>query len=326
VSAERVALEHYRRRRRLIDLAAGQARELWSRVDPDELSGSWARLLPQMLLGITGAQLAAARQSDAYTDRVLGEQGVDPRPAGRVIPDALAGIASDGRPLASLLVNPVTVVKVGILEGATIRQSLAAGYTNLDLLVRTQVADAGRGADQVSIATRPMATGYVRMLVGKSCSRCVVLAGRRYRWNAGFRRHPRCDCVHVPAAEDRADDIRTNPRGYFDGLTRTEQDKAFTIAGAEAIRSGADISQVVNARRGMQTATVYGREVLLTTEGTTVRGEFGRARRDGRLVQRTGQRVRSTAQVRLMPEQILLEANGSRDEAVRLLRVHGYIR
>jgi hypothetical protein len=326
VSAEQVALAHYEGRRRLIQAAASLARAAWARVDLANLDPSWLRVLPLLQVGLAGAQLAAAQAADNYADNALAEQGVDPRATGRVNPSALAGIASDGRPLASLLLNPITVVKASIAQQVALDRAMAAGYANLDMLVRTQVADAGRAADQVAIASRRTATGYVRMLVGKSCSRCVVLAGRRYQWNAGFKRHPRCDCVHVPAAEDRADDIRTNPRGYFDGLTRTEQDKAFTKAGAEAIRNGADIGQAVNARRGMQTATVYGREVLLTTEGTTLRGEFGGARRDGRLVQREGQRVRSTAQVRLMPEQILLEARGSRDEAVRLLRLHGYIR
>jgi hypothetical protein len=90
----------------------------------------------------------------------------------------------------------------------------------------------------------------------------------------------------------------TNPRVYFDGLSRAEQDKAFTIAGAEAIRAGADIGKVVNARRGMRTAT-DGR--LYTTEAA-------------------GRRPR------LMPEQILIEANGNRDEAIRLLRLHGFVR
>src|SRR5690606_23965723 len=33
---------------------------------------------------------------------------------------------------------------------------------------------------------------YVRMLTPPSCSRCTVLAGRWYRKNAGFARHPGC--------------------------------------------------------------------------------------------------------------------------------------
>src|SRR5688500_1052764 len=97
----------------------------------------------------------------------------------------------------------------------------------------------------------------------------------------------RCDCVHIPVAEDTSDDLRTNPRAYFDSLSVAEQDKAFTKAGAEAIREGADMNQVINARRGMHEAT-DGR--LYTTEAA-------------------GRRPR------LMPEQVLREANGDRGEA-----------
>lgn len=301
MSAEQVALEHYRARRRLSAAVAGLARELWSRLAPDDLDSSWSRILPQLLIGLTGAQLGAARRADVYVDQVLVQQDVDPAAVARVVPEALAGVASDGRPLDSLLLNPLTVVKAGIAGGATIQQSLAAGYANLDMIVRTQLADAGRGADQIAITTHPAATGYVRMLVGESCSRCVVLAGRRYEWNAGFRRHPRCDCIHVPAAEDAAGDIMTNPQAYFDSLTVAEQDKAFTAAGAEAIREGADIGRVVNARRGMQTATIGGRSVLVTTEAA-------------------GRRPR------LMPEAIISASGGDREQAVRLLKLHGYIR
>lgn len=95
--------------------------------------------------------------------------------------------------------------------------------------------------------------------------------------------------------------MATNPRAYFDGLSEAEQDRIFTQAGARAIRDGADMSQVVNARRGMFTA---GRR-RLTRESIT---RFG--------VARPG---------RLMPEQIYTQA-GTRDEAITLLRQHGYLR
>jgi hypothetical protein len=301
MSAEQVGREHYAARRRLIEAAGKLAEQTWQGVDPADLDGSWARLVTRLQLGVAGAQLAAASSADSYVDEALDEQGVAPAADPVLNASALAGVASDGRPLESLLQNSIYVVKAAIGAGAPVNMAMAAGYANLDMLVRTQVADAGRVADQVAIVSRPQITGYVRMLVGKSCSRCVVLAGRRYRWNAGFLRHPRCDCIHVPAAEDDADDIRTSPRGYFDSLAGAEQDKAFTKAGAQAIREGADIGRVVNARRGMYTAG--GRR--FTTEATTRRGINRRAR--------------------LMPEQIYAEAKGDRQEALRLLRSHGYL-
>ena len=102
--------------------------------------------------------------------------------------------------------------------------------------------------------------------------------------------------MHIPSREDTADDLRTDPKAYFASLSPAEQDRLFTLAGAEAIRSGADIGQVVNARRGLYTAG--GRQFTRTNAGK---------------------------RPRLMPEGILREAAGNRDEAVRLLKLHRYL-
>lgn len=638
---------------------------MWSHVDPARIQQTWMAALGRLLALLVGAQRAVAGQADRYLDEILDAQDIDPTRQARLDPAALSGIASDGRDLRTLLYQPVVTTLTGIQRGASQERAFAGGQATLDMIVRTQVADAGRGADQVALTARRQATGYVRMLVGKSCSRCAILAGRRYAWNAGFRRHPRClpagvavsgpavdaatrrwyqgemvvlttasgqelpitgnhpvltsrgwvpahllqegddvvrstraqgaaaltvpgedqvptliedlwrpdgvmpllhvptatedfhgdgghgevdvvladrllrhglyatlvqftqqeqfargiagaaifaqlgsgdeklrrlapatirsdirwalddagpfrritaellvvprrvcggglgaplvgsltpsaqlsrfghtpdldagfdkapaygtsgdtessaevvfalsslvgrsqsgdverslsarwdapagpltvesrgayaergqdlllrlsgqveldrivklgrvewsghvynlsssegwysanglivsncDCIHIPAREDSANDLMTNPRRFFESLPAAEQDRVFTRAGAEAIRNGADIGQVVNARRGMQTASVFGRDVLVTTEGTTVRGQAGRrlgAREEGR--RRDGARYRSATRIRLMPEQILAEAAGNRDEAIRLLKVHGYL-
>ena len=297
-SPESVALGRYRARRKLVDNIADLARSAWREVLPASLDVSWSRAAGPLLVALSGAQLAAAQDADGYLGEVLGAQGIDPAADGTTAARSLAGIASDGRDLATLLDQPMIATKVAISGGATVADALATGYSTLDMIVRTQVADAGRVADQVALTARRNANGYVRMVVGRTCSRCIVLAGRWYRWNAGFDRHPRCDCVHIPSREAVGGDMALDPRRTFDALSEAEQDKVFGKAGAEAIRKGVDIARVVNARRGMQTAA-DGR--LYTTEAA-------------------GKRPR------LMPEQILREAGGSRDEALRLLRLHGYIR
>lgn len=297
MSAEAVALEHYRRRRRLVEAVTAAVRRAWDRVDLADLDRSWAKVADQLLVAVTGAQLAAAAVADGYLTEVLTQQGVAAGASAKVAPRLLAGVASDGRPLASLLQQSIVATRAALAKGVPPGRARTAGYLTLDMAAATQVADAGRAADQVAIVARAQVTGYVRMLVGKSCSRCAVLAGKRFRWNDGFQRHPKCDCIHIPAREDSADDLRTDPRRYFASLNRADQDRLFTKAGAEAIRSGADIGQVVNARAGMYTAG--GRD--FTTTG------------------------RGGARARLMPEQILREAGGDRDEAVRLLRFHGYL-
>lgn len=63
-----------------------------------------------------------------------------------------------------------------------------------------------------------------------------------------------CDCRHIPCTEDVADDLRTDPKAYFDSLSESEQSRIFTKSGAKAIRDGADMGRVVNARRGMSSS------------------------------------------------------------------------
>jgi hypothetical protein len=132
------------------------------------------------------------------------------------------------------------------------------------------------------------------------------LAGKFYRWNEGFERHPQCDCRHIPTTENLAGDLTTDPMAYFDSLTPAEQDATFGAAGAQAIRDGADMGRVVNARRngGVRKAQLFGKSAFITTVGT------GRGGRGG---------------PRIMPETIYAIAGEDRAEAIRLLRVHGFI-
>jgi hypothetical protein len=332
VSVDLVAVEHRHRRRELSRAATAAARDLWAQVDPGRLD-DWLGLLPEAHAAVSGAQLAAAAAADDYLDRVLVAQGLDTAAVGRLAPRALAGVASDGRRLDTLLAQPLIATKTLIGSGVPVERAMATGQAGLELIATTQVADAGRVADQVAVTARPAATGYVRMVVGRSCARCIMLAGRVYRWNRGFARHPGDDCVHIPTAEALADDIRIDPVAVFEAMTEVEQNRVFGRANAQAIRDGADLASVVNARRGMYVA---GRRVRATREGVTVRGLFGgyevdpvsgqlRRRPASDLIRLPGQRVRSTPTMRLMPEQIYLEAGDDRSEALRLLRLHGYL-
>lgn len=326
MTVERVAAAHYRRQVALARRAAQRISRLWRRVDGSAIQASWGAQLAEALTVVSSAQAIAAASAGTYVEDVLEVQGFTPDALGRVSAAGFAGVASDGRDLLSLLAQPgLRALKV-IGAGGQSQRALVAGAAELDMIVRTQIADAGRVADGVAIAARPDVRGYTRVLVGKSCARCVILAGRWYRWNAGFNRHPRCDCRHVPTVRDSSTDVRTGPRAYFDSLSRAEQDRLLGKAGAEAVRDGAELSQVVNARRGIQQAAVFGRQLLVTTEGTTVRGLAGQrlgARQEGR--RRDGTRYRSAVRVRLMPEQIYREAGGDRVEAIRLLKLHGFL-
>ncbi len=112
-----------------------------------------------------------------------------------------------------------------------------------ELLVESLTQDAGRSAESVATAVRPHIV-HVRYLTPPSCSRCVALAGRVYRYSEGFLRHPNCDCVMVPctvaAPLEPIDPLAMFERGEVSGLSKAD---------AQALRDGADFGQIVNVRR-----------------------------------------------------------------------------
>lgn len=189
----------------------------------------------------------------------------------------------------------------------------------LDRLVMSLVADAARGAESVSIATRPR-VGYVRYVSPPSCSRCAILAGRFYRWSSGFRRHPSCDCTHLPTTDPRSE-YRQNPydlvsQGLVTGISKADR---------RALADGADLNQLVNFKNGSIRRLNFGpgRTVTTTTAGTTARGIAGQ--RLGGLRSVSGSRYRVSSRMRLTPDAIYRAADGDRATAIRLLKLHGYI-
>lgn len=293
-------LAHYLLMQRLQTVAVLAARRAWARINPDDLSASWSQGVA-VLSGIVAIQQERAAVAGAsYVADALAQQGEYEAPAAFVDPSGFAGVAADGRPLDSLLYSPITTAKRMISDGSSVVQALTGGRSSLDAIVRTTIADTGRAAAGVNITTRPD-TGYVRMLNPPSCDRCTVLAGKFYRWNHGFKRHPHCDCVHIPSRENRADDLTTDPYAYFRSLSPEQQDKVFGVAQSKAINDGADIFQVVNANRGMKSGG------LVTSEGTSRRGNYGTGRG-----------------ARLTPDAIYAKGL-SREETLQELERYGYI-
>jgi hypothetical protein len=79
--------------------------------------------------------------------------------------------------------------------------------------------------------------------------------------------------VHVQTtarAAAETEGLVHDPYEYFKSLSPEDQDRNYTKAGAQAIRDGGDIFQVVNSRRGVKPGG------LITSEGTSKRGNFGR--------------------------------------------------
>lgn len=283
---------HYAAQKRQAEAAVILSRRQWRKLDPADIAGSWARIVQRLTLIVGSAQLGAARAGAAYVPEALQE---DIPADGSVNPNRWSGVASDGRALDVLLYSAVVRTFDHLGSGDMPAESLAAGADWLETLVRTQVADADRGAAGVAIASRER-VGYVRMVTPPCCQRCAVLAGKFSRWNVAFQRHPKCDCRNVPTTG-----------GIPHGLTANigaDQIRDLTIAQRKAVTDGADLNQVINAHRAGRRSS----DGMTTSEGTTRRGLAGQ---------------RGTAQ-RLTPEAIY-RVSATREEAVARLRSNGYL-
>lgn len=290
----------YAQRQVLVAVAAASAARSWSQVDAANISASWAREVLPLYVSVSTAQLAAAQGADAYVQSSLAAQGLAPAAEYAVAVAALAGVAADGRDLPSLLYQPAITALTAVRSGHTVAEALGLGGRQLDTIVQTEVADAGRVADGVATTVEPKASGYIRLVVGETCNRCIILAGRVYTWSKGFERHPRCDCIMVPAA--LADDLGLvrMPADVFAAMSPEQRSAAgWSRAEQQAIADGADIAAATNVHRRGAMYTAGGRK--FTHEAA-------------------GRRPRIT------PEQIYREARGDRAEAIRLLRLHKYIR
>lgn len=310
-------VQHQQERADLSKTTGRAARALWAQADPEDLERSWLALLARVIALVTAGQLTAARQAQPWLQQTLPGERAD----GDIVPDRLAGVAGDGRDLAGLLLQPVYVTLNRISRGFSQALAIASGAALLEMLARTLVADIGRAADLLGMIVRPAVTSYVRVVELPACARCILLAGREYGLSEGFARHPQCDCTMAPVTRNHRP-APVDAMDVFRQMTATQQRKTFGAGAVRAIDDGADLAQVVNARRGMSTATAYGRRVQATTEGITRRGLAGQRLRN--FTRTPGSRLSSSRTPRLMPEEIYRLA-GSREHAIRLLKRHGYI-
>jgi hypothetical protein len=234
---------------------------------------------------------------------------------GKSSPDAWRdAVQSIGNRLLTLQVQSATYADAYLNDILKAQGASDASEGRVNPQAWADLTDGGGSWLQGLVHARPAVKSYVRMLRGTSCARCAILAGRHYKSVVAFQRHKRCDCVNIPAAESGAD-WSTDPKEYFESLDSSDQDRLFTKAGAEAIRRGADMNQVVNVRQGITVAESFGQKVAATTVGTTSRGL-------------AGQRLAGTGMPRLLPDEIFLQAERlgwDRAEVLTQLKRFAYI-
>jgi len=325
----------------LSERTARRVTGLWRGAQAGDLDVGWDAVAPTLGDVMSSAQVAAAQAGAIYAARSLTMQGSSG--GEKVVAEAFAGVTREGRAVVPELYASVTTTKTLIGAGGGVPAAFRAGVGVLSVLAANIIRDSGRGA----AATAAVSAGsrhYVRVVQPGACSRCAQLAGV-VGFRRPFARHPRCRCTSMWLTDNEAPEgFFSSSADYFDSLSEAEQDRVFTKSGAWAIREGADISKVVNARRGALQAAqrpdgsylrarlrpqVIGVKadgspltVYATPEGTTARSRWARGQGlDQRL---TDERYRRTSSLRLMPEQIQTMSQ-SPEHARELLRKYGYL-
>lgn len=320
-------------RQRLIAQIVRRVLAAWrpnSPQDPNSWFASHALPLTEM---VTHGQLLAAQAAVASADVALDLQHYDAVPELSADPEAFAGVTGSGDPVMGLAYAQAQKITELVDAEAPITERAQAWHhagVMLATATQTAISDAARMAILTHLAARP-GTTWIRVVRPPCCARCAILAGKKGSSRMKFLRHPGCDCTAIPVSEATSDMHKLfyfDAKEYFDSLAPEQQAKVFTKAGARAIRDGADINQVVNARRGMTTITsAGGRRRLITTEGTTKRGWASDYLREqyGASLQKAGGRYRRTSVARMMPEEIYRIAGDDRDLALSLLHKNGFL-
>ncbi|WP_225870472.1 hypothetical protein [Corynebacterium silvaticum] len=305
---------------------------VWNKNRPMDPSTWFEIYAEEFTKRVAEAQLEAASIAIGSVDTALALQGYDGTPLGHASPEAFTGITGSGQPIMGLAYAQGLRVTEAIDNGATdIERAKIWKYSGqvLQMATQTAISDASRIAKLTNLIARPRTT-WVRIVRPPCCARCAILAGKRGGAGLGFQRHPGCDCDAIPVSEETSDMHKLwifDVDKYFAQLSEKDQNKIFTIAGAQAIRDGADPSQVINARRGMKVAADrFGTRAVMTSEGTTKRGwasMYLRQQYDSKMSKRG--RYMHTGRQRLMPEEIYHLAGGDRDIAVSLLHKNGFL-
>lgn len=322
----------------------------WRMFPTDDMTGAWGDVFGTAIIRqVADGQQAAATLTTPFVESILDYADFEGLP-GSTDPKLYRNVTRGGQELGPLLYGGVTESKTALARGYSLADSMAQGGAFLLGALKTAMSDAARMSDMSLTAGRGV-PHYTRVIAPGSCARCAVLAGIASSAVA-FPRHPNCKCMAVPTpgGDPRKFKFPASGEEYFDSLSIQEQNKIFTKAGAKAIRDGADLNQVVNARRGargiqysthdylpaverrrltpVRIGTKPNGEPLLayvTSEGTSRRGAYGRqeARRQ-RDAEAQGSYYRTT-KLRLMPEQIYRMAGDNPERVRELLIRYGYI-
>jgi hypothetical protein len=231
---------------------------LWEEIDPyRSIDAQWSEVRARAVEALADAQRDAALLALAYLAAHADALEVPDAPGLPVldVEAAVVGKSQTGRDLLDVLDHAQLAARSMIWGGMAPDVAWARSRPVLERTVSTEVGDAAREVMNTGVVLDDRITGYERLVTLPACDRCLVLAGRFYRYDDGFPRHPRCEgCVHVPTYHVPGLGViggvptEHNPDELAASLSPAERREVFGDAGAEAIENGASVSPIVQGR------------------------------------------------------------------------------
>ena len=174
---------------------------------PLRVRDSWNRTNVDFITLFAALQTRAASDAMDSSTLMLAEQGDYVRPDGGIAnPLAFgAGFAPSGIDLESYFDIPVTHTLSAIKSGLDPIDAMRSGRRTLRQMAMQAIEDTSISAMGVSITQRS-GVGYVRVELPDCCPRCAILAGKYFRHNNDFLRHPKCHGRTIPCkGKDKAE-------------------------------------------------------------------------------------------------------------------------
>lgn len=180
----------YRSQQELKSKALAAVRREWARMGED-FDLSWMTVSPRVNAIVVEAKRLSAVNAVEYAVAEGIEIGMPvelPAPVNVAAFEAsIAGVS-----VAEVTRRSVVTSKSAVASGLTSVDALRRGGAWLSRLTVNEITASSSDALAATIAVSPTTTGFVRMLNPPSCKDCLILAGKWFRWNEGFDRHPNC--------------------------------------------------------------------------------------------------------------------------------------
>ena len=238
--------------------ATAQTADLHAQVDPaGAIEPQWLDLAPQAAALLADAQARAALVALGYLGEHAEACGAGPPPGPYLSPRSVVGRTSAGYDLAAVLGQLVGLMRRRLAQGQPPDQAWRSTAPRLTRIVRTEVADAHREYLSGALCLDDRIVAYQRLVTLPACARCLILAGKRYTFSAGFKRHPGCaGCTHVPIyhlpgrGEVGGVGNDHTPQTLFAAMSPAQQLAAMggNADAVKAVNDGVDMFAVVNGQ------------------------------------------------------------------------------